>query len=139
MGYNLLFVDDSSAALMMYTKIVEVSGVEIDRLLTAKSGRQALEMVAANRVDFILTDINMPEMDGLQLIENLKAQGNAHIPIAVITSESRGPHLERAMQLGAARILKKPFLPEDIRKLIREVLGVESHGSAQTSDSESDF
>lgn len=140
MAHDLLLVDDSAAALMMYTKIVELSRVSVGRLLTARNGREALEKLAAGPVDFILTDIHMPEMDGFELLAALRRDSRlARIPVAVVTSEGRGELVDRAMALGASFYLKKPFAPEEFSRVLRQALGEEEHGNDTRSPATGDF
>lgn len=140
MAIHLLFVDDSAAALTMYTRIVQVTGLPVERIFTAGSGRQALDILARERVDLVVTDLHMPEMDGFQFLAAVK--GNpalAALPVVLITSESRPRLVQQAADLGAAAVLQKPFQPEEIRRVITGVLGVQAHGQAPTDSSAGDF
>jgi CheY-like chemotaxis protein len=140
MAHDLLLVDDSAAALMMYTKIVEICHVPVGRLLTARNGRDALAKLEAGPVDFILTDIHMPEMDGFELIAALKQDPRlAAIPVAVVTSEGRGPLVEKALALGASFYLKKPFPPEEFRRVLLQALGEEDHEPVDDDSGSGDF
>jgi two-component system, chemotaxis family, chemotaxis protein CheY len=126
MKYDILVVDDSKAALFMFKKIITLSGVPLGSLLTAENGLQAIELLKFKDVDLILTDINMPEMDGFQLIEYLKKSENfKHIPILVITTEGRDKYVDRAKALGAVNYIKKPCQPEQVKQIILSTLGVE--------------
>jgi two-component system, chemotaxis family, chemotaxis protein CheY len=128
MTFDILVVDDSKAALFMFKKIITLSGVPIGTLLTAENGLEAIEVLKQYPVDLVMTDINMPEMDGFQLIEYLKKSDTfKHLPIIVITTEGRDKFVDKAKNLGAANYIKKPFQPEQVRHLILQTLGVEEN------------
>ncbi len=139
MDLDILVVDDSKAALFMCRKIIEISGAPFKSILTAMNGLEAIEVLMEKNVDLILTDINMPEMDGLELIEYLKKDEQFRdIPVIVITTEGRDKYIIKAKELGAGNYIKKPFQPEQVKQLILEALGVEENeaniNEAETSD-----
>jgi len=135
MAYDLLVVDDSKAALFLFKKIIGLTGVPINKLLTAENGIKALEVLKENKVDFIMTDINMPEMDGFEFLKHLKEDDKfKDIPVVVITTEGRGKYVDRAMELGAMNYLKKPFKPEQVKSLILEALGEDDYGNVDESE-----
>ncbi len=78
MTFNLLIVDDSSSMRSVVKKIVGLSGVGVNQLLEAENGRRALEVLGGNWVDAVILDINMPEMNGLELLQMC---GAACVPI----------------------------------------------------------
>lgn len=140
MMFDILVVDDSKAVLFMFKKIIELSGAPVDNLFTALNGQEALDVLEANPVDLIMTDINMPVMNGFELIENLKKNpGLSHIPIIVITTEGRDKYVEKAYQLGAVNYIKKPCRPEQVKQLILETLGVEENETNIPDDEAGDF
>ena len=130
MNYDILVVDDSKAALFLFKKIVGLSGAPVNKILTAENGLEAIEVLEKEPVHLILSDINMPEMDGFQLIRHLKQEPRyKDIPIIVITTEGRDTYIEKAIALGAVDYIKKPFQPEQIKNLILKTLGVEENES----------
>lgn len=140
MTYDILVVDDSKAALFMFKKIVSLSGAPVGEILTAENGKQALDVLEGNNVDLIMTDINMPEMDGFELIEYVKKDpGFRDIPIIVITTEGRSKYVDKAKQLGAVNYVKKPTQPEEVKRLILETLGVEEDDTNVDDAEECDF
>jgi two-component system chemotaxis response regulator CheY len=140
MNFDILVADDSKAALFLFKKIINLSGAPVGSIYTAENGKQAIEVLEENKVDLIMTDIHMPEMDGFQLIEYLKKTDPfKDIPIIVITTEGREKYIDKAKQLGAVNYIKKPFQPEQVKHLILETLGVEED-EANINDTEaSDF
>lgn len=140
MGYNLLLVDDSSATLHIISKIIGISGVPIAQVYTAKNGVEALAVAAQHALDLIITDLNMPEMNGLELIEHLKQSPElAKIPIIVVSTEGRDVWVDKAFALGVAHFIRKPFLPENIRDVIYQALGASHAQTHQTTTETSDF
>ncbi|MCP5054427.1 MAG: response regulator [bacterium] len=140
MNYDILVVDDSKAALFLFKKIIGLSGAPVNRLLTAENGLEAIEVLKENSIDLIMTDINMPEMNGFQLIEHLKNNENYHhIPVIVITTEGRDTYIEKAKALGAVDYIKKPFQPEQIKQLILKTLGVDENDTDVDDVETSDF
>jgi len=130
MGYDILIVDDSKAALFMFEKIIRLSGAPVSRILKAGNGKEAIQVLEEDAVDLIMTDIHMPEMDGFQLIEYLKnIPSLAKIPIIVITTEGREKYMVLAKDMGAENYLRKPCQPEHVKQLILETLGVAKNES----------
>ena len=118
---NLLIVDDSR----MVRKIISVSlkGGNF-KLYEASSGLEALDKLMETNIDLIFTDINMPNMDGLEFIKRCKDDDMfKHIPIIVITTEDGVEDRERALQLGAAGFVSKPLDRESIITITNSVLG----------------
>ena len=118
---NLLVVDDSR----MVRKIISVSlrHEKHIRLYEAASGLEALDKLIATNIDLIFTDINMPNMDGLELIKRCKEDEKfKDIPIIVITTEDRVEDRERALELGAAGFVTKPLDRESIIKMTNSML-----------------
>ena len=137
MAYKVLVVDDSSSIRAIIKKIIKVSGFDVAEFLDASDGREALRVLAANQVDLVLTDINMPEMNGLELIARIK--GNDHlasVPIVVVSTEGSGKKMAQAMSLGAVGYVKKPFVPEQIKQTLNKILEVGSGGAGFDDDDE---
>jgi two-component system chemotaxis response regulator CheY len=129
MSFNLLIVDDSSAMRAVIRKIVAMSGFKTDKCLEAGNGREALETLAHEWVDVIISDINMPEINGLELLRRLQEDHLfKEIPVIIISTEGSCERMQEALAGGARGFIKKPFLPEDLRKKLYEVIGVGDDG-----------
>jgi len=118
---NLLVVDDSR----MVRKIISVSlrHEQQIKLYEAASGLEALDKLMETKIDLIFTDINMPNMDGFELIRRCKGDDLfKHIPIIVITTQDNVADRERAMELGAAGFVTKPLEREMIIKITNSML-----------------
>jgi two-component system chemotaxis response regulator CheY len=141
MAYNVLIVDDSSATRSAIKKVIQMSGFDVGEYFEAGNGRDALSVLEKNWADVILSDINMPIMDGISFFkEVLKDAIMSSIPFIFVTTEGRGEGIEKTRKMGAKGYITKPFKPEEIRKVLVEVLG-EPHGEREdTSNLEgSDF
>jgi two-component system chemotaxis response regulator CheY len=108
-------------------KIVDRSlrqaGLEIKEVFEAGNGAEALARVQETRVDLILSDINMPTMDGLELVRQLQALDNAKgVPIIMITTEAGESHVVQALSNGARGYIRKPFSPDQIKERVIPLL-----------------
>lgn len=129
MSFNVLIVDDSRSMRAVIKKTILMSGFKVDQCLEAGNGREALDVLAKAWVDVIILDINMPEMNGLEFLEELKKDSLLKaIPVIVISTESSEKRIQNAFDLGAKGFIKKPFLPEEIKKVFYEVIGVSDEG-----------
>ncbi|MCD6197266.1 MAG: response regulator [Deltaproteobacteria bacterium] len=129
MSFNVLIVDDSRSMRAVIKKTISMSGFKMDQCLEAGNGREALDVLAKAWVDVILSDINMPEMNGLEFLGELKKDSLLKaIPAIVISTEGSEKRIQNAFDLGAKGFIKKPFLPEEIKKVLYEVIGVSDEG-----------
>jgi two-component system chemotaxis response regulator CheY len=143
MSFNVLVVDDSSSMRAVIKKIIKVSGFNVGECLEAADGKEALKVLADKWVDLVLTDINMPNMSGLELIAEIKRdQLLQSIPVVMVTTEGSRERMQESMELGASGYIKKPFTPEDIKKTLNKIMGETEDGSKRCIDEEyegSDF
>ncbi len=117
---TVLIVEDSATTRAMIRSILE----EFDELETieAASGFEALKQLPAHNVDLVVTDINMPDVNGLELINFMrKDQRYGRIPIIIISTERSEEDKRRGVALGANAYITKPFDPEDLQGLIKEI------------------
>lgn len=97
----------------------------MDRLLEAANGKEALEILRRERADLVLTDINMPSMNGEEFVAEVEADTNLRsIPVVVVSTDSTQQAVRRMIQLGARGYVAKPFEPEILREELERVLGV---------------
>lgn len=123
MAYRVLIVDDSPAMRTFVRRVLQVSGLDAT-CLEASNGREALTLLGAEWVDAILTDINMPDMDGEEFLRTLATDDLLQaIPSVVISTDATPQRIARVRALGARGYLSKPFLPEDLRGELERVLG----------------
>jgi two-component system chemotaxis response regulator CheY len=120
-----LIVDDSSVMRKIVERSLRQAGLEISSVLEAGNGAEALAVLAENRVDLILCDINMPVMDGLELVKRLAAVENAKgVPVVMITTEGSESHVVQALSAGARGYIRKPFTAEQVKEHVIPLLEV---------------
>lgn len=125
MSCNLLIVDDSPILRSAIKKVVKLAGLEEDRIFEAGNGKEALELMSTVWVDLVLLDLNMPVMNGEEFAVELRKQDDIKdAAVVVVSTESNQDRLDRMKELGAIELLRKPFEPEDLRKIIVTNLGV---------------
>lgn len=130
MAFDVMVVDDSPAMRRFIRRVIEVSGFSVGRYLEAGNGEEALEQLDGEWVDVVLTDINMPKMDGEALVTEMRLREHlAAIPVIVISTDATESRMERLAKLGAQGYVTKPFAPERLREEIETVLGVTPEGA----------
>lgn len=132
MAFNVLIVDDSSSMRAIIKKIIKTSGFDVGEFLEAADGKEAMKMLKDGWVDVVLTDINMPNMNGLELITEMKDNELLRsIPVVMITTEGSEKRVQESMKLGAIGYIKKPFLPEDIKRTLNSIVGETEDGQRE--------
>ncbi|MEI8254789.1 MAG: response regulator [Deltaproteobacteria bacterium] len=121
MAKTILIVDDSATMLMSVKSTLEMSGFKVE---TSSDGLQALnKLKTGSKPDLIITDINMPNMGGLDLIKNVRAlPAFRFTPILTLTTESQAAKRDEGRRLGATGWLVKPIAGPDLIKVIKQVL-----------------
>lgn len=121
MSKKVMTVDDSSVVRQILKKTLTAAGYEVTEAI---DGLDALEKLNDGPVDMVVTDLNMPNMDGVELIRNLRRQpGNRFLPIVMLTTESQQHIKEEGKKAGASGWIVKPFRPEQLLAIVRTVLG----------------
>ena|ERR1700733_5006255 len=124
MAYTVLIVDDSPVMRSFIRRVLGLSGFDVGEYVEAGNGEEALAQLGAHRVDAILTDINMPGMNGEELLRRLSADGVLKtIPALVISTDATNERIVRMIELGAQGYMSKPFSPEGLREELERVLG----------------
>ena len=120
MGKSVLIVDDSNTMRKIVSRALRQAGIDFDTILEAADGQEALNVLADNKVDVVLSDINMPNMTGLEFLK-AKSENDAikDIPVVMISTETGADIIDEAKSLGAKGAVKKPFTPD----LINDTLG----------------
>ena len=119
---RILFVDDDPEIVDVAKQILSRAGFQV---LSSQNGKQALAVFDRQPVDLVITDLVMPELDGLELIKELRRRSPA-LPIVAISGDFGGRFLRVAMHLGAQGSLLKPFSREELLQAVRTVLGAGS-------------
>jgi len=142
MAYNILIVDDSFPMRAVIKKVIKASGFDIGEFFEASNGKEALHVMDNQWLDLVLTDYNMPYMNGLELLKAMKRSDTlADIPVVIVTTEGGDQRVEEFLSQGATAYIKKPFTPEQIKSHLNRILGEPDHGQASpdASDEGLDF
>jgi two-component system chemotaxis response regulator CheY len=124
MALNVLVVDDSAVMRAIVIKTLHLSGVALGQIYEAKDGEEALRVLDENWVDLALIDINMPVLDGMDLIDKVRRNPEtADLSIIVVSTESSETRIENVQRKGVA-FVHKPFTPETLRQAILRATGV---------------
>jgi two-component system chemotaxis response regulator CheY len=105
---RILIVDDSRAMRLIVSRTLRQAGFGGHDIVEAADGREALDSILGEEPDLVLCDWNMPEMSGIELLQELRGRG-FHTPFGFVTSESSGEMRERASSAGAMFLIAKPF------------------------------
>lgn len=114
----ILHTDDSSFSRIQVGKVLKKEGHEV---LQADNGRAALQLLESSRPDLIISDILMPEMDGIALLEALQARGN-RIPVLMLTADVQHDTRDTCLGLGAVALLNKPPKDEELLAAVAQAL-----------------
>ncbi|MBX5494380.1 MAG: response regulator [Bryobacteraceae bacterium] len=117
MALDILIVDDSAAIRKILQRVLVQADVPVGRVLEAGDGNEALELLQKEKVQLILSDINMPNMDGLQFLGRVRANAAwKDVPVVMITTEGSQNKVMEAVQLGASGYVRKPFTADQIKE-----------------------
>lgn len=142
MAYNVLIVDDSLPMRAVVKKTLKASGFQVGSFFDAVNGKEALEILRREWVDLVITDYNMPGVNGFELLSQMKADEILKtIPVVIVTTEGSQQRVREFMGAGAADYIRKPFTPEEIRGKLSRIMGEDEHGNgeARVSDEALDF
>jgi two-component system, chemotaxis family, chemotaxis protein CheY len=118
-GIRALIVDDSSVMRKIIERTLRQAGLDPLVVHEAGSGAEGLDLLRECEVDLILSDINMPSMDGLEFLRQIKALNLAPgVPVIMITTESSEEHVRQAIQDGARGYIRKPFTAEQVKERV---------------------
>ena len=119
---DVMIVDDSAAIRKILKRVLQQAEIPLGQVYEAGDGAEAVESLKQQTVQLILSDINMPNMDGLQLLSQLKSKPEwKNVPVIMITTEGSQAKVLEAVQLGAAGYVRKPFTAEQIKE---KLLGI---------------
>jgi len=128
---DVLIVDDSAAIRKILQRVLRQTGMSIGTIYEAGDGLEALKTLGSQRVDLVLADINMPNMDGLQLLNQIKTSEKwKHLPVIMVTTEGGESKVMSAAKLGAAGYVRKPFSAEQFRETVDGIFA--SPGGGET-------
>lgn len=113
---DILIVDDSAAIRKILVRVLQQTELPIGDIVEAADGVEAINRLSQRRFSLILSDINMPNMDGLQLLSELKKTEHKQVPVLMITTEGAQAKVIEAVNLGAVGYVRKPFTAEQIKE-----------------------
>ena len=123
MPLDIMIVDDSAAIRKILHRVLVQAEISVGQVHEANDGLEALEKLKTATVGLILSDINMPNMDGIELLGRLKADDlTKRVPVVMVTTEGTQARVMRALELGAAGYVRKPFTPEQIKEKLAGIL-----------------
>jgi two-component system chemotaxis response regulator CheY len=123
MALDVLIVDDSAAIRKILHRVLVQADVPLGRVVEAGDGLEALDALKSHKVGLILSDINMPNMDGLQLLSAVKAHDELKkVPVIMVTTEGGSSKVMEAVNLGAAGYVRKPFTAEQIKEKLAGII-----------------
>lgn len=119
MALNILLVDDSDVIRAMVARTIHLADIEVDSIVQASNGREALDAMETNWIDLVLADLNMPVMDGATMIKRMRSNPTtADIPVVVVSTEGAEERVRELSAFGVSDWIRKPFTPEEIRDVI---------------------
>lgn len=121
--FKVLVVDDTTTSRMLVTDALQEMGIR--KLAIAKDGEQALRMMMDQPSHLVISDFNMPKLDGLQLLKAIRSYGPTRTtPFILLTGKGDRELLQRAIALGVNNFITKPFAPAQLKKAIEAIVGV---------------
>ncbi len=129
MSYNVLIVDDSQTMRAVIQKSIMLSGFDLGECWHAANALEGLRILDSHWVDLILTDLNMPGMNGLEMAQEIrKNEKYVTTPILLISTQSSEKVIQEGTALGIRGFIKKPFHPETIGNLLRQTMENQNAG-----------
>jgi two-component system chemotaxis response regulator CheY len=119
---RILIADDSRVMRQIVKRTLRQAGYSDAEVSEAENGREAFEAIANDTPDLVLSDWNMPEMTGIELLVALRAQGHS-VPFGFVTSEGSPEMRDKAESAGALFLVAKPFTSDSFREVLEPVLG----------------
>ncbi|HVO19344.1 MAG TPA: response regulator [Anaeromyxobacter sp.] len=124
MGLDMLVVDDSPVTRKMVRRALGLCGLEVAQVHEAGDGAEALDQLGRHHIDLVLADINMPVMNGIELVERMSSDPDlCGVPVVIVATPMSQDRVEHVLDRGARAYLAKPFRPEALRDVVVQILG----------------
>lgn len=128
MSYNVLIVDDSNIVRKVLIKTFGMTDIKVGQFLEAENGQVALKLLASNWIDIVFLDINMPVMNGMEFMREIRSSNDhAGLPVIIVSTEGSKERREELLQLGISAYLRKPVTPEALVENLTQVFGRLNH------------
>jgi len=129
MSFNILIVDDSETVRAVISKTIELAGVPVNELYEASNGKDALDILNERWIDLVFADINMPVMNGIEMIDRMCENDLLKtVPVVIVSTEGSRTRIDVLKSKGIKEFLRKPFTPEQIRRVIDAYAGGRHEG-----------
>lgn len=124
MAYNILIVDDSNIVRKVLIKTFSMTDLKVSNFYEAANGREGLDKLKGNWVDLVFLDINMPVMNGMEFMQQVRADSNLKdTPVIVVSTEGSKERKDEMEKAGVKAFLRKPVTPEHLSEIISNILG----------------
>ncbi|MBN2308067.1 MAG: response regulator [Candidatus Hydrogenedentes bacterium] len=124
MALNILIVDDSETVRAIIAKALSLAQIPVGELHNASNGEEGLQVLRDEWIDLVFSDINMPVMGGVEMIERMGEDDLLkRTPVIVVSTEGSATRIEQLKQKGVSAYIRKPFTPEAIREVVDGILG----------------
>ena len=122
MAYVILVVDDSLLARTFMEKALRLSGLPVQDIFFAKNGTEALQVMEARWIDVVFADINMPEMNGIELVHTMhNSRTLQNLPVIIVSTERSETRIKELEQAGIKAYISKPFTPEKLKEVVENL------------------
>ena len=123
---RIVIADDSGTARLFIKRCLEIAGFEDAEFLEAANGREALELLKEKPADLVVTDLIMPEMNGVSLLKRIKSSPRLHeTPVIVVTSAANPQKIEELKHMQALAVVSKPISPPEVAEAIQPLISEE--------------
>ena len=124
MAYNILLVDDSSVVRKVIRRTFALTNIEVGEMFDAGNGKEGLALLKEKWIDLVFLDINMPIMNGVEMVEVMRGdEALKNTPVVIVSTEGASERVARLKELGVKRYLRKPVSPEQLVETIEALLG----------------
>ncbi len=124
MAYNVLIVDDSETIRAVLIKTLKMTGIDLGEVKQAENGKEALAIMEDSWMDIVFADINMPIMNGNEMVDEMVKSGAIQsIPVVIVSTEGSQARIEEMIKKGVRAFIRKPMTPEIFKQVIDDVLG----------------
>lgn len=124
MAYNILLVDDSKIVRSVIAKTLTMTEIPVNKLFEAANGKEALEVLNDQWIDLVFADINMPEMNGIEMVQRMHDDGLLKtVPVIIVSTEGSKTRIEELRSKGISGYIRKPFTPEGVKELVEKIMG----------------